>query len=128
MEDFYNKMVALKAVKRLKWREIGSVIAKGESTIRTAFERRSLSPLEMRELAVYYDLDMDFSNHDKKIRDTFKEEPADYINTNIEDIIAEKVEKKLQQHFEVLENLLSQIIMKNSRISKSLEKLEKKHS
>lgn len=115
MDEFYKKMLSKKALNKLKWRDIGNVVSKAESTIRTAFDRRSLSPLEIRELSVYYGLDIDFSHHDTKIEQYFKEEPADYIAGAVEDIIAAKVEKRLQKKLDYISHQLDKIIDLNSK-------------
>lgn len=125
MEEFYKKMLAKKAVNKLKWRDIGVVISKGESTIRTAFDRRSLSPLEMRELAIFYDLDMDFSHNDRKIEQAFKEEPADYITGAVEDIIAHHIYKKLEPHLELITNGIANLSIQLEDIANKMDAEEK---
>lgn len=125
MENFYEKMLALKGVKKLKWRDIGNVIQKKESTIRFAFQNKSLTQLEMRELAVYYDLDIDFSNHDRKIEQAFKKEVADHIPGAVEDIIAHHIYKKLEPHLELISNGIASLSIQLEDISNKMDTEEK---
>jgi len=48
--DFYDKLLSYKAVNKLSWSDIGSVINKEQATMRIAVNRKSLSELEIREL------------------------------------------------------------------------------
>ena len=48
--DFYERLKAHKALKKLGWKSIGEILSKNDAAIRIAVERKSLSELEKKEI------------------------------------------------------------------------------
>lgn len=73
--DFYRKMLIIKASNKIGYRAIGEVIDMKEGATRMAFDRKSFSELEIRELTKHFKLE---KNQDSKNSDKVEETETNY--------------------------------------------------
>ena len=55
--DFYDRLIAYKALNKLGFREIGDIVDMSEAAIRQAVKRKSLNRFQIQELEIYFELD-----------------------------------------------------------------------
>jgi hypothetical protein len=109
--DFYEKLKGVKSVKKLTWTEIGAVVNKKEAAIRIAFDRKSLTQLERKELENIFVKFYDEDDYRNKLREQDPEYPV-YIpehfskNFSIEEQIADMVVQKLKPYFDEIKETI----------------------
>ncbi|KAB8153360.1 hypothetical protein EZY14_009005 [Kordia sp. TARA_039_SRF] len=71
--DFYERILAAKALQKLSWADIGSKINMKEAAMRVAVKRKSLSELEIKELEKYFlsENKYDVDSTEEKIENQF---------------------------------------------------------
>ena len=84
--DFYERMLDYKRRHGTGWREIGSVIDKKEATIRLAFQRKSLSELEQKELLRHF-----FNEVPDEVRGMDVRQIVEFVVANQEEFLNDRL-------------------------------------